>query len=241
MSDRLSLCYLYFVLEEIKYYSDDIYEMIKEYVYINALLTWNTKIICSKQFHYVKNFKMCKLIREMEYGSKFIPMDNSYHTKIFLNTTSVNFNSFNTSYLSEIDFKYTSLTKLPTRLFTNSFYKKVILPQNLKKIPLECFYKSNIKEVIINNKCECIETNAFYLCRSLTRIIIPENVKQIKFKAFYNSGLVNVLFQHKEKSSITFYKNSFINDCLKKKNFRFINKSINVNYKSSKKECLSWK
>lgn len=241
MSDNYSICYLHLVLEEIKDYEPYIYEMIKEFVYIEALLQWDRQIVYSEHFNDVRALRICKKIGKMEYGQDFIPIYNSYRTRTFLNLTPINFDSFNISHLSEIDFKYTSLTKLPDRLFKNSWYRKVILPQNLKKIPLECFYQANIREVDINNKCECIETNAFSYCIQLGMIIIPENVKQIKFKAFYCSSLLKVIFEHKEKGIITFYKDSFITPSLKKKKFTFINKSVNVNYKSSKVECLGWK
>ena len=241
MSDNYSICYLHLVLEEIKYHKSCIYEMIKEFVYIEALLQWDRQIVYSEHFNDVSSLKICKKIDEMEYGPNFIPIYKSYRTRTFLNLTLTNFDSFKISHLSEIDFKYTSLTKLPDRLFKHSLCRKVILPQNLKKIPLECFYKSKICEVIINNKCECIETNAFSYCIQLVMIIIPENVEKIKFKAFYNSSLLKVIFTHKEKSTITFYKDSFIMSSLRKINFTFINKSVNVNYKSSKIKCLGWK
>lgn len=240
MSDY-STCYLHLVLEEIKDYEPSLYEMIKEFVYIEALLQWDRKIVYSEHFNDVNALRICKKIIEMEYGPNFIPIYNSHRTRNFLNLTPINFDSFKTSFISEIDFKYTSITKLPDRLFKNSWYRKVILPQNLKKIPLECFYKANIREIVINNKCECIETNAFSYCIQLGMIIIPENIKQIKFKAFYYSSLLKVIFEHKEKDSITFYKDSFITNSLKKKYFIFMNKSVNVNYKSSKIECLGWK
>ena len=241
MSDNYSICYLHLVLEEIKDYEPCIYEMIKEFVYIEALLQWNRQIVHSDHFTDVSALRICKKIGKMEYGQDFIPIYNSYRTRTFLNLTPINFDSLKTSHISEIDFKYTSLTKLPDRLFKNSWHSKVMLPQNLKKIPLECFYNSKIQDIDINNKCECIETNAFHLCQYLIVIVIPENVKQIKFKAFYHSSLCKVTFKHKEKSTITFYKYSFIAPFLKKKNFRFINKSVNVNYKSSKIKCLGWK
>jgi hypothetical protein len=237
MSDLPSSCYLHLFMKELNFYIPEIVEIIKDHIYTNALLKRDTHIKKLKIFKDFPKTTICKKIRELENGNIFYPMEYSFKSDLFMSKKIYNFNFFK---LSKIDFKYLKNSTLKNLIFTNTYIKEIILPLNLKTIPFRCFANSKIEKVTINDKCECIETSAFENCINLKSIIIPEHIQQIKFKAFLKSGLITVVFEHKEKATITFYKESFKNDFLIKKKFKF-KTSVNVNYKGSKSKCLNWK
>lgn len=265
MERRKSLCLIYLFLEEIRYYCEEIYDVIKEDVYISFVMARQEYEL--RDNTYILNKKKLLECYELENRNSFTPLNcgkqNSYRTQLLLDAKWYNFNlTFekkykttnsmklsrfqfsNPRYVSEhkltyLDLKNIQIEKFQDNLFCKSMIKTVILPDTLKKISVGLFKKSCIENITINNKCESIEPNAFYDCLNLYSIIIPESIKFIKFKAFYNSRLLNVNFEHKKKSKITIYRFSFQGTNLIKKNFK-MNPSVDVRYKGSKRNCLRW-
>ena len=242
---KLELCLFHLFVEEIKYYNEYIYEYIKEDVYIKFVLERNTDIILYDEEKFVENNKFLSKLKEIEYDHyNFIGLCNgdnySYRTQKFL-TSTYNFTLINSNkYLNIINLEKINLTKLPDKIFCQCKCEKVILPKNLKKIPIDCFQLSHITSVKIPENCEIIETFAFKYCFWLKNIIIPKNVKNIKFKAFYKSNLESVTLNLEKKSILTIGKKAFHNTKLKKSTFKFVNKSVDVRYKKSKKDCIKW-
>ena len=240
MSENHSVCLLHYFLKEVDAYSPDVLEIILKYVYIDAILERNTSIIKSKKFEDIKNMKICKKIKEIEYGDVFIPYRNTYRTKMFLEKCHTNFRLtfspsalYNPLFLQEINFKHTNITKLMDGVFKNCTAQTIYLPKNLKRIPRYCFENANIQTIIINKECESIESGAFRSCHKLQKIEIPENIKNIKFEAFFNCCKLNtVIFNQKKKAKLTIGTQSFHGCTNLKKNRFMFNVSVDVRYKS---------
>lgn len=205
MSDN---CLLFTILNFLKFYEINIYEEIKNRVFIQ--LEDNVSLD-KKSLNYLENKDSFLMIKNINDYIKYKNIPNviiDCKINTFINNNVFNYSKINKlvlpkqiNNLSCFSFASSHLTKINlenvlimgNNCFQNcSYLEEITMPKNILQIENFSFYNClSLKRVVFPKDCSllCIKNGAFNGCISLKYINIPDIVNEIQTQSFYNSGL----------------------------------------------------